>query len=242
MGMHATTISSSQKVPRPQLSHRQEKAARLLAEGNLIQSKIADEINVTRRTLSRWITDPSFAAFQTRLVEYRQRYAQQVLSSGLARREKRVQKLSNLHRRLEAVINERAADPTMANVPGGKTGVVVRTLKSLEVHEDVRDANGQVVGKRLVKKVIPEYRTDTATTAELRHLQEQIAVECGDRFEEQSGPQTLTAIAITVHYEQPQQVIKEPSIDVEAEAVDIAGPTITIERAAPRNGDAGYDG
>lgn len=215
MGTDLNTVPPSQNRIIP-LTKRQERAARMVAEGYLTQREIAEKVGVARRTVAAWIGEPEYGPFQKRLAEYRQRFAAVVMASGLARREKRVQHLTDLHQRLRRVIKERAKDPTMQNVPGGKTGVLVRTIKALEVTEDGTDARGRRI-KRSVKKLVPEYETDTATTAELRRIQEQIAVEVGDREPEQEvGGQALAAIAISIKYEQPHapEVPTEKFIDI----------------------------
>ena len=44
-------------APSLKLTHKQEQAAKLLAEGNT-QTKAADEVGVTKQTLNRWVKDP----------------------------------------------------------------------------------------------------------------------------------------------------------------------------------------
>jgi predicted DNA-binding protein (UPF0251 family) len=229
MGTDLTPAPLPQNVPQIELSRKQIKAARLLAEGELTQTVIAQQLGLNRRTLLRWMQEPEYSAFQAKLSEFRQRYAAVVMSSGLARRERRVQHLTDLHQRLRAVIKERAKDPTMQGVPGGKTGVLVRKIKSLEVDETYKDADGNT-RKRTVKKVIPEYETDVGTTSELRRIQEQIAIEVGDREpEEGAASQPMTAIAISIKYDQPapkaEAFIELPRIEIKHDGHE------------PKNGD-----
>jgi DNA-binding CsgD family transcriptional regulator len=222
------------------LTKKQQYAARLVAEGELSQVKICERVGIGRRTLNHWLQDPEYGAFQKRLAEYRQRYAALVMNTGLARKERRVKHLTDLYGRLHTVIRERAKDPAMEKVPGGKTGVVTRTVKALEVTESVPEVTLNAKGKlirtmvqRTVKKLIPEYKTDVATVAELRAIQEQIAVEVGDREPEQPGQEVaLTAIAITVKYEKPHLTEAAPQAFIEA-------PRIQIKRQPPEpeNGD-----
>jgi hypothetical protein len=65
------------------------------------------------------------------------------------------------------VISERSDSPDLANVPGGKTGLVMKTLKGLGSGDNF--------------KVVEEYEVDCATVREIRALQEQVAEEVGQR-------------------------------------------------------------
>jgi hypothetical protein len=81
--------------------------------------------------------------------------------------------------RLHRVIRERAADPEMQDVPGGPTGLIVRTTK--------------MVGKKEVK----EYALDAALLREIRELEAQAARECGQAYD---APQvSITQNTVNVH-------------------------------------------
>jgi hypothetical protein len=87
------------------------------------------------------------------------------LKRGIARKDYRINCLANVHSKLLTVIEERAADPSMADVPGGKTGLMVKTFK----------VSGETV--------MTEYAVDTGTIKELRGIQEQVAKELGQLVE-----------------------------------------------------------
>jgi Helix-turn-helix of insertion element transposase len=140
----------------------QEKAAQLLAEGRYELGEIAEKIEVDRVTLYRWRKDPEFAA---RVEEISREFAAAALKRGLARKEYRVNTLANLHSKLQEVIEERAADPVLANIPGGQTGLIVQQFK----------VSGETV--------IPEYAIDTGLIKEIRAIQEQVAKELGQLVE-----------------------------------------------------------
>jgi hypothetical protein len=65
------------------------------------------------------------------------------------------------------IISERSASPDLADVPGGKTGLITKTLKGLGSGDNFN--------------VIEEYEVDCATVREIRALQEQVAGEVGQR-------------------------------------------------------------
>ena len=90
------------------------------------------------------------------------------------------------------VIEERAESPDLADVPGGKTGLVTKTLKGIGSGDDFQ--------------VVEIYEVDTGTVKEIRALQEQVAEELGQRVDptetvdlnklfERMTPQELDAYA-----------------------------------------------
>lgn len=148
------------------LTGRQEKAAVLLAEDRYSDEQIAAKIGATKRTVANWKRQPLFAA---RVDDIVKELAAMARRRGIARRERRLAVLQETHNKLLQVIEERAADPTLADIPGGSTGLIVRKpVTSL----------GVVAGY--------EYAVDTGTIRELRAVQEQAAKELGqlaDRHE-----------------------------------------------------------
>ena len=128
--------------------------------------RIAQEWGITRRTLVRWKEEPSFAA---RVKAISDAYADRALKHWLARKEHRISVLTDLHDRMLRVIQERAEDAELAEVPGGKTGIVTKTLKGIGKGEDFR--------------VVEVYEVDTGTLKEIRAVQQQIAEELGQRIE-----------------------------------------------------------
>src|SRR6266581_6924681 len=81
----------------------------------------------------------------------------------LGKKESRIQILEELYRRQRTIIDERAADPDMQAVPGGKTGLLVRkTVVS----------SGTLISH--------EYVVDTALSNEIRKTLQQVAEEVGE--------------------------------------------------------------
>jgi hypothetical protein len=66
-------------------------------------------------------------------------------------------------KRIEQIMEERAADPAMQNIPGGKTGLVKRTLKS--------------IGSGANATIIEEFEFDTALSKEHLAVLEQCEKE-----------------------------------------------------------------
>src|SRR5437660_10560978 len=67
------------------------------------------------------------------------------------------------------VIDERAASPDRANVPGGKTGIVTKTIKGIGNGDDFQ--------------IVESYEVDTATIGKICDIQKLVAEELGQRVE-----------------------------------------------------------
>src|ERR1700690_3870045 len=96
---------------------RWEGAAQMLAEDRHSDLEIAQLCGIHLRTLGKWKVRPEFAA---RVKELSGIYADRALRFGLARKERRLTVLSDMHEKLVRIVEERAIDPEMASVPGGK--------------------------------------------------------------------------------------------------------------------------
>lgn len=141
---------------------RQQRAARLVADDCASDREIAQLCSIGLATLTRWKAAPDFAA---RVERIRGMWAAAEVEKGIASREKRISGQDQRHQALLRVVEERAADATMRAVPGGTTGLVLRTYKQL----------GLGKGARLVE----EYAVDAGTLRELRELEKHVACELG---------------------------------------------------------------
>jgi hypothetical protein len=174
---------------------RREQAAQLLAEDRHNDVKIGELCGIHVVTLYKWKKRPEVAA---RIAELTQIYADRALKQGLAQRDKRVAVLRQMHDKLLTIIEERAADATLATVPGGKTGLVVRAVK--------------VIGKQVVETFI----TDTKLVKELRETGEQIARELG-QWQERIEVEDTSLADIMAKARQRQPAPPREPIDVEVE-------------------------
>ncbi|WP_143206211.1 phBC6A51 family helix-turn-helix protein [Singulisphaera sp. GP187] len=161
-------------------SDERRTAALRLAEGNLTDAQIATEVGVCRRTIWSWKQIPEFSAtIESHLEEFRQ----EVRRRGLASRERRIRALNDRWDRLQRIMEERAADPKMAEVPGGATGLLLHNVKGVGAGEKA--------------KVLDLYTVDTGLLKELRELEKQAAQELGQWVERQEVRQ-LTKAYVTV--------------------------------------------
>lgn len=169
------------------LPDQQEQAATLLAEGKLADHEIAASIGVSRASISRWKRRP---AFQARVKALQERINEAVLTSVIANRQARVDALNDRWERMKRVIDERAADPDMATVPGGTTGLIVRTWKQIGAGEDAQ--------------LLPEYSVDTPLLKELRGTEQQAAQELG-QWTEKRDVNTTGSVKVTLKIDRREQ-------------------------------------
>jgi putative insertion element HTH domain-containing protein len=145
---------------------RQEKAAILVAEDYRTDEQIAQSLGVTRKTLGVWKKKP---AFKARVEEIAAELCEKALKEGISRRERRLAVQNEAHNKLLTIIAERATDPELQAIPGGKTGLVCKTIKGIGKGEDFR--------------VVEQYQTDTDTIKAILAIHEQTAKELGQVVE-----------------------------------------------------------
>lgn len=142
----------------------------MVAEDRLSNAAIAAAVGITRQALDKWKAHPAFAQ---RVREHLDAFAETVRRRGIASIEHRVAALQERWERMNQVLAERAADPALANVPGGKSGLIVRRPKKVEV-EWAEDMGGGTT-----REEISEYAVDTGLLAQLLAHERQAAQELG---------------------------------------------------------------
>jgi hypothetical protein len=161
----------------------------LLAENELSDQEIAKTLGIGRATLSRWKTDPEFAA---QVGDHIGEIKARMLRRAIAKKEKRIDVLNDLHDKLLTVVQERAADyaaqaASGGDVPaGGGTGLIVRQLKQIGSGRDAQ--------------VVEEFGVDTALVREIRATHEQAAKELG-QWVDKSQVEDLTRVVEIVGIE-----------------------------------------
>lgn len=139
-----------------------ERAALLVAQDDLSDEEIARKIGVVRATLETWKLQPAFKERVKGIVEATQKA---LLLKGITERQNRIDALNDRWAKMRQVVSDRGADPTMVRVPGGNTGLLVRTYKT--------------VGQGANAKPMAEYSVDTGLLKEMRAHEEQAAKELG---------------------------------------------------------------
>src|ERR1041385_8970565 len=103
-------------------------AARLVAEDKLSNAQIGRKCGVTARCIEKWKRKPEFLA---EVASHKKAWKEQVLAEGLSDRAFRIKEAQADYDKLGQIIVERGKDPSMKGGPGGKTGLITRTLQSL---------------------------------------------------------------------------------------------------------------
>jgi hypothetical protein len=165
----------AEKTVKFRWSHKSRMAAELVAEDELTDAEIAEKVGIGVRTLYRWKRAPAFVAEVDTLVEDFRRV---VTRCAVARLDRRVAALNDLWNGLFEIIEARAADPAMADVPGGTTGLLVRRVKA--------------VGRADDSQRIETYELDHRLLAQIRAVEKQAAQELGQWTERASPEQNVT--------------------------------------------------
>lgn len=105
-------------------------------------------------------------AVTEKIVEKTARYTAKLIAADLTRRQRRIDSYDDILARLRQVVEERGAEPSMAQVPGGTSGLLVRKLKA--------------VGSGFNQQIVSEYEADVALLRELREYKRQVAQELGE--------------------------------------------------------------
>lgn len=149
-----------------------EQAARLLAEGELADAEIARRVGFKRDALAVWKRNPVFAArIQAIIAEL----AEVARTRSIGRREDRVEAYQQRWALLKQIMAERAADPAMQAIPGGKTGLMVIKESEGVAVKDPANPNGP----EKAVAVPTEVAVDTGLLKELREHEKQAAQELG---------------------------------------------------------------
>lgn len=148
------------------LSGQELAAIPLIAADEITDQEIAEQIGIDRRTLSRWKNRPDF---RIALKSYIDECERDIVNVGIGQKNRRIAALGDQYLRMRTVILERAADPKMANIPGGKTGLLCHTVKGVGRGDDF--------------ELIDLYEVDTALLKEMRETMKQAAQEAGQWVE-----------------------------------------------------------
>lgn len=135
-------------------------AAQLVAEDILTDEQIAAKIGIGRTTLHRWKLDEKFKA---RVKKIGDEFAERASKNGLARKEVRVSELIDLYLKAKQIIDERGESSEMKDIPGGTTGLIVKNYK--QIGKDAKEL----------------FEVDTGLMKQMAALQDQIAIELGQR-------------------------------------------------------------
>lgn len=91
----------------------------------------------------------------------------EIRNEGIAVQQARIDAADDRWERMKQLIEARAADPKMSNIPGGTTGLLVHSQK--------------VIGGGPSAQTVDEYQFDAALVKEMRELEKHISDELGQR-------------------------------------------------------------
>jgi hypothetical protein len=146
---------------------QRDHAVELLAQDDFPDWRIADFIGVHRDTISRWKRDPVFwgavVQAQAKLGEAKAAMERDLC---IARKRQRLAAKEDRWEKGYQLLRERAADPDMEGIPGGSTGLLVKTVVTRQ------NKDGSTTTRTT-------YRVDHALLKELRELEKSAALEMG---------------------------------------------------------------
>lgn len=190
----------------------QQEAALLVAQDRLTNVQIAKRLGVGLRTVEKWKADKGF---RQEVETHRKLWQKEVRTRGLADVHHRLRIAVDIEKRLLAAIQARGASEDMKDVPGGKTGMVLKTYKSLKVEEE--GADGEL---HLVQKAVTEYKIDYEAARTITNLHEYVATELGQWKTRHVVEEKREYTEVTVHLAKliPPNVLDQMIRDAEAQA------------------------
>jgi hypothetical protein len=144
------------------MNRKRQRVAELVAAGDLTDKAIYDSVGIGHQTFYQWMARPEM---QEAIRKFQERFFAETLRRGLARMERRVSKINDRWIEMHRIIEERAKDPSMADVPGGTTGLLVRRVKMIGTGDNAQ--------------LVEEYAVDTALLSQILAHEKQAAQELG---------------------------------------------------------------
>lgn len=175
-----------QKVAHFKWSANRAACAVLLAHDELTEEEIAKKIGTTRKTIWDWKCVQEFA---DRVEEHRKQFADAAARYEIGKRLRRLSSQNSRWLKLQSVIDERAKSDEFKDAPGGKTGLLVKTPKSIGV-----GANA---------KLVDVYAVDVATLKAFLELEKHAAQELGqfaEKVDITSGGKPLPTVPSIIEF------------------------------------------
>ena len=162
-----------------------ERAALLVADDAIPDKQIAAEIGISERHLERWKRRPEFAE---RIAAIRDETRAKLVALGIADKQNRIDAYNARWRLMRQVIAERGADPAMQAVPGGTTGLLVKSY-TFSPQGDPYE----------------EYAVDTGLLKELREHEKQAATELSQWVEKKDVTSGGKSIEFTIEIDRRER-------------------------------------
>jgi transposase-like protein len=145
------------------LTDKQRDAARLIASNKLTIAQIAETVGISSRTVNDWKRLPEM---ESEVRKFRRAWRDHAKQEGIGDPDRRLAQINKRWRKLQAVIAARAKCDRLQHVPGGTTGLITVTERSIRLDNDNYS-------------VVEEAQIDTGLLAEMRALEVAAAIELG---------------------------------------------------------------
>jgi hypothetical protein len=146
------------------------------------------------------------ATVSRRLRELQEQISSAIVRMSIREKENRLSRQQIRWDKMHAVIEQRACDPTMDNIPGGSTGLLVRKLKQIGSGESAQ--------------VVEEYEVDTGLLGEIRKHEEHAANELGQWLERAGiAGNYVFAPVLSVTFDGAAEHVNKQAIEATCEAV-----------------------
>lgn len=173
---------------------KKERAAILLAEDDLSDERIADQVGISRRTLGNWKQQPEFAALVGDNVG---RIQAGMLKLVIAKKHRRLDVLDQLHAKAMQVVTDRAT--RHAGELGDAETPVNATKRLFGDVTPAEAATGLLVKQETANNSgikTMNWAVDTGLIREIRALQEQAAKELGQWVDRLASDVTTSVVQI----------------------------------------------
>lgn len=206
-----------------------ERAAALLAEDRLSDEQIAELIGVKRQTMALWKNRPEFKG---RIADIVEKTRLVVEAEGIANKVNRVAVLNDMWHRQQAVIAARAEEH--AHIPGGATGLLVRTVNLAKVYA-VGDPEDETATPTKETILVEEYAVDTGLLKEMRETAKQAAIELRQWTEQKEETQRIGGSVEVTHKHGFDTDGVATILDILARSGAFAAGAIAFGGAAPES-------
>jgi len=135
------------------------------------------------------------AYLRLRIKELQSALAEEVVKLAITDRNARLTALQERQDALRSIVKACAADPNNQSAAGANTGYMVRTVKQ--------------IGGGDTAQVVEEFALDTGLLRELREIEKQAAIECGEWFEHERAP-AVSGGSVTMELPSPDLIALGP--------------------------------
>lgn len=150
-------------MPEFRMNVKRLRAARLIAENDMSLEDVAEAVHISIETLYHWREE---TVFRAAVKDFASEIDRAALRVAIAKKSKRLLDYDDMARRMALLIEDReAAYSSDDSVIGGRSGLVVKTIKS--------------IGQGRNQQIIETNEFDAALIREWRELRKQAATESG---------------------------------------------------------------